>query len=107
MSDDTLPPPPPAKPAEISKARRLALAFEEVFGQAPRRSSSQRLVTDHLRYMCGRDTPVFVPDKAGSFDPLRAAHKDGAQTQYLIIKRQLAVARKTREEAKPKKRAVR
>jgi len=50
------------------------------------------MVIEHLRRCCGRDMPVFVADKEGRFDPLRAAHIDGAQTQYLIIKRQLAIA---------------
>lgn len=75
-----------------NKALRLAKAFESVFGQAARRSSDQSLVLDHLRKSCGRDFPVFQQDKIGNFDPLRAAHIDGAQTQFLIIKRQLALA---------------
>jgi len=82
----------------VSQARRLALAFESVFGQASgRRSSDQRMVIDHLRKQCGRDAPIFQVDKAGNFDPIRAAHIDGAQTQYLIIKRQLAAATKLQD----------
>lgn len=95
------PNPTQQKAAELTKARRLAKAFEGVFGQPTRRSTDQRLVLDHLRMMCGRDSAVFQPDVNGNFDPLRAAQKDGAQTQYLIIKRQLAIARKTSDE-KPK-----
>lgn len=95
----------PAEPQEApkpSEARRLALAFQSVFGQANRRSSDQRIVIEHLRERCGRDRPVFLPDKAGAFDPVRAAHIDGAQTQFLIIKRQLGIARKHDEGAKPR-----
>lgn len=85
----------------IGKAKRLADAFQEVFGQPTiRRSSSQRLVIEHLREMCGLDGPLFEQDKEGRFDPLRAAQKDGAQTQFKIIKRQLRIALKN---AEPKK----
>ena len=83
--------------AEVTQARRLALAFQSVFGSS-RRSADQKLVLDHLRKCCGRDAPVFVADKEGRFDPLRAAHIDGAQTQYLIIKRQLAIAARVGDE---------
>lgn len=94
------------KTAEPSARRRLAKAFEAVFGQPTRRNADQRLVLEHLRMMCGRDSAVFQPDTAGNFDPLRAAQKDGAQTQYLIIKRQLGIARQTTDE-KPKVRVKR
>lgn len=86
--------------AQLGKAKRLAEAFQGVFAQPGRRSSDQRLVMEHLREMCGRDRPIFQQDKEGRFDPLRAAHLDGAATQYLIIKRQLAIALKN---AEPKK----
>lgn len=95
------PNPTQQKAAELTQARRRAKAFEAVFGQSTRRNADQRLVIDHLRMMCGRDSAVFQADSVGNFDPLRAAQKDGAQTQYLIIKRQLAIARKTTDE-KPK-----
>lgn len=100
------PPLPGAQPAEepiAPKAKRLAMAFLSVFGPANgKRSADQRLVLEHFRLMCGRDKPVFQVDKNGNFDPLRAAHIDGAQTQYLIIKRQLAVAQKLTAADKPK-----
>lgn len=95
------PNPTQQKAADLTLARRRAKAFEAVFGQPARRNADQRLVVDHLRAMCGRDSAVFQPDAAGNFDPLRAAQKDGAQTQFLIIKRQLSIARKTTDE-KPK-----
>lgn len=94
------------KANDLTAARRRAKAFEAVFGQPTRRNADQRIVVDHLRVMCGRDSPVFQLDAAGNFDPLRAAQKDGAQTQYLIIKRQLAIAKKTTDE-KPKVRVRR
>jgi hypothetical protein len=105
MSDQ--PTPAPVETASASQVRRLALAFQNVFGQHIRRSADQRLVLDHLREKCGRDMPVFRADKIGNFDPLRAAHIDGAQTQYLIIKRQLANARKLTDAAKVKPKAKR
>ncbi len=92
----------PATPTatEVTRARRIALAFQAVFGQSVRRSTDQKLVLEHLRNCCGRDMPVFVADREGRFDPLRAAHIDGAQTQYLIIKRQLAIAARVDEPTK-------
>lgn len=96
----------PERPA--SPARRLAKAFESVFGQPTgKRSADQRMVLYHLRLACGRDKPVFQVDKVGNFDPLRAAHIDGAQTQYLIIKRQLALAKRMANDEKPKARVKR
>lgn len=86
--------------AQLGKAKRLADAFQGVFSQPDRRSSDQKIVMEHLREMCGRDRPIFQPDKNGTFDPLAAAHRDGAATQYLVIKRQLAIALKN---AEPKK----
>lgn len=94
---------PPAEQPMPSQAKRLAMAFLGVFGpERGKRSADQRLVLDHLRLMCGRDKPVFQVDKNGNFDPLRAAHVDGAQTQFLIIRRQLAVAEKLTAAEKPK-----
>lgn len=96
--DDLPPPIPTPKPGS---AKRLALAFQSVFGHPGRRSSDQRLVMAHIRKCSGQDSPIFLPDKEGRFDPLRAAHLDGARTQFLIIERQLAIAKKADDE-KPK-----
>lgn len=85
---------------KVTKAKRLALAFQSVFGQASRRSSDQRLVLEHIRKCSGQDSPIFLADKEGRFDPIRAAHIDGARTQFLIIERQLELARKE-EKTKP------
>lgn len=108
MSDPV--PPQSAQPEQSapSQARRLAKAFEGVFGQpSGKRSADQRLVIEHLRLMCGRDKPIFQAVNNGNFDPLRAAHIDGAQTQYLIISRQLRVAKRMSEVEKPKARVKR
>ncbi len=94
------PPRTEAESAAPNRARRVALAFLNVFGAPQRRTGDQRLVVEHLRAMCGRDVAIFQQDKIGNFDPLRAAHTDGAQTQFLIIKRQVAVALKIGEEKK-------
>ena len=104
------PPPLPGAESEVPKptqARRLALAFMAVFGEEKTRTSDQRLVVKHMRAMCGRDAPIFQQDKNGNFDAMRAAHIDGAQTQFLIIKRQLALAIKVRDDEKPKPKSKR
>ena len=106
QDDPPLPPLAPGlRPTEemiVTKRRRLAAAFQGVFGQPNRRSADQKMVLEHLREMCGRDKAIFQPDRNGNFDPLRAAQTDGAQTQYLIIKRQLAIARHEDDKAKTK-----
>lgn len=99
--------PEATKEARINASKRTAKAFLNVFGPPSRRSSDQRIVIAHLRQMCGRDTAVFEQDREGRFDPLRAAHKDGAQTQFLIIKRQVERALKFEADERPKVRAKR
>ena len=89
--------------AAQEKARRLAKAFENVLGQPEHRSTDQQLVMEHLRRQCGRDFPIFQQDKNGNFDALRAAQIDGAQTQFLTIKRQLALAKTYGSEVKKPK----
>lgn len=90
-------------PAETTASRRLALAFQAVFGQEGRnaRSSDQRLVMKHLRKISCMDTPIFVTVE-GVCDPLAAAQRDGARTVGLIVARQLELARAEPDEDKPK-----
>lgn len=85
---------------QVSRAKRLAAAFNSVFGQARGRSTDQRLVLDHLRGMACVDTAMFTGDKNGTFDALAASHRDGARVQFLIIERWLA---KYVEQQEPKK----
>lgn len=66
------------------------------------RNTDQRLVLAHLRRVGSCDLPLFQADKNGTFDPLAAAHRDGARTITLIIERQLEIAKKMNEEEKPK-----
>jgi len=94
--------PQPVSAAAETKATRLAAAYQDVFGQASRRTSSQKLVMDSMRDRACQDLPIFDADKIGNFDPLRAAHKDGARTIYLYIERQLDRARHNVEKTKPK-----
>jgi hypothetical protein len=101
--------PPPTPVETVSAAKRLHTAFQSVFGQPSLRSSNQRLVLEHLRKVTCMDMPIFTntgPDRSGSFDPLAAAHRDGARTMYLIIERQLELARLSAED-KPKPKAKR
>jgi hypothetical protein len=86
-----------------SKTARLALAYQEVFGQSGNRTSSQRLVLESVRDRACQDLPIFDADKNGAFDPLRAAHRDGARTVYLFIERMLERARNMiKKQDKPK-----
>lgn len=104
------PPPLPAamlaaldEPHVTSVGRRLALAFNAVFGQDGRngRSSDQRLVMKHLRKIACMDQPVFQTLN-GVTDSYAAAQRDGARTVGLIIERQLEIARDEPDESKPK-----
>lgn len=93
-------PTPPSPQESASHARRLAKAFEDVFGTDERRTSSQRIVLEHIRKCGNYASPIFTPDKIGAFDPLRAAHIDGARTIALIIDRQLSIASAVNEQPK-------
>lgn len=93
-----LPTPDQAAIAKPSEARRLALAFQSVFGQAVRtgRTADQRLVLRHLRKVCCADALVFqTHPQTGAMDPIAAAQRDGARSVILIVERWLARARKT------------
>ncbi len=89
--------------AEVTQARRLALAFQSVFGTDFRRSSDQRLVMAHLAKVGCKDALIFVPDSQGRYDPYAASQRDGARSIILIIERQLAIAGKVDEPAKKPK----
>lgn len=90
MADNPQTETPPEKP---SAASRLHAAFLGVFGPAGRRNADQRMVLEHIRKVGYADAPIFAGDKAGTFDALAAAHRDGARTIHLIIERQLELAR--------------
>lgn len=93
---------PAANPAsaDVTRAKRLALAFQSVFGTEFRRSSDQRIVIDHIRKCGAWKSPIFTTDAEGRFDPMRAAHLDGARTISLIIERQLEIAASLEQPAK-------
>lgn len=111
MSDaPPLPGPLPSVVPSPSQARRLALAFQKVFGSDARagRSSDQRLVMAHMRKVCCMDAPVFQQGTNGAYDPVAAAQRDGARTWGLIVDRQLTLAKKNQEEdEKPKPKSIR
>lgn len=106
---EVVPPLPSAQLAKLEEqtptpaSRRLALAFQAVFGQEGRnaRSSDQRLVVKHIRKCACMDSPVFATID-GRCDPYAAAQRDGARTVGLIIERQLEIARAEPDENKPK-----
>ena len=105
---NSVPPvPAAAEVPKLSQARRLALAFQAVFGQAGRnaRGPDQRVVIAHLKKVCAVDRPVFQkisPDSPIPYDPIAAAMRDGARAVYLIIERQLEIARKEVDQDMPK-----
>ena len=73
---------------KLQAAKRLALAYQAVLGQPNRRSSDQKLVIDDLRERSAVDTFMFE----GDFNPYRAAQRDGARVQFLVIERMLSKA---------------
>ena len=87
---------------EVTQSRKLALAFQNVFGTSKLRGPDQKTVMDHLRKVCMYDKPIFIADSSGAFNSLNAAHIDGARTVYLIIERQLEIARRDQVKPKPK-----
>ena len=92
MATNKVPQPDDPATAPANYTRRIASAFQDVFGQAGRRTDSQEDVFRTLSELCYRDKPIFVVDKAGRFDPLRAAHVDGARTVMLAIDEELRLA---------------
>ena len=87
-----------------AKNKRLAKAFESVFGQARHRSQDQKLVCEHIRKFTSCDTNCERYDKEGRYDPLATASVLGARSTALMIDRQLDIAR--RSDDKPKQRKV-
>lgn len=99
----SLAPPKEEPPNEaIVKAKRLAVAFQAVFGQPGRRSEDQNLVWDALEVRACYKKPIFSFNTEGVTDPLTAAHRDGARTLLLNVERELEHARKTEKKTKPK-----
>ena len=76
------------QPEAPSGAKRLALAYQAVFGQPSRRSTDQQLVMADLRERSAVDSFMFE----GDFNPYRAAQRDGARVQFLVIERMLSKA---------------
>lgn len=102
---ESIPPPAAAEAPKPSQARKLALAFQAVFGQPGRnaRGPDQRAVMKHLRKVCAVDENMFQFVPGQPADPIAAAHRDGARAAFMIIERQLALARKEDDEIeKPK-----
>lgn len=90
------------KPNEaLVKAKRLAVAFQTVFGQPGKRGEDQKLVWDALEVRACFRKPIFSFNTEGMTDPLTSAHRDGARTLFLSIERELEHARKTDKKPKP------
>jgi hypothetical protein len=85
------------------KARRLDQAFYAIFGHPSRRTTDQKLVLECLSDYASDQSPIFVADKEGRFDPLRAAHVDGGRAIFLLINRKVKRAVKAQSpQSKPK-----
>ncbi len=87
-----------------AKARRIASAFEDVFGQPRSRTASQRLVLEHLETNAGDDgnSYRFSDAKDGIAIIAAGIHRDGAKSNFRIIERQVSLAAKAEGDAKPK-----
>lgn len=79
--------------AQLDATLRLANDFVAVFGLDGKRSRSQLNVLRHL-YLDG-NAFQFGAEATGDgiTQIIRAAHRDGAQSQYRIIERQLSIAK--------------
>jgi hypothetical protein len=80
-----------------ARAERLAGAFREVFGYERERSTSQKLVLEHLSTCAGDDANSYRFNEAKDGLALIAAgvHRDGARSLLRIIERQLAISEKS------------
>jgi hypothetical protein len=76
----------------ITENDKLALAYREVFGPEHQRTETQQLVWEDLQHRASHNQSIFRPDKLGQFNPLNAAHIDGARTLFLGISRMIRKA---------------
>lgn len=86
----------------IKKEARLNLAFLSVFGDEKNRSTDQKMVYNHLKECAGHERIKFGGSRNMEFNPLIAAQLDGAESQFLIIKRRVSNALK-QSDSKPKR----
>lgn len=90
------------EPDQIDKARRMALAFQTVFGPEGKRNADQQIVMAELHSRSGIDQPSFKDD----YCPYKAAQRDGAKIEYLFIQQQLkraAISIEEKKKIEPKK----
>lgn len=87
-----------------AKADRLHRSFAEVFGQPRNRSTSQKLVLEHLSVCAGDDGNDYRFGDAKDGIALIAAgvHRDGARSLLRVIERQLELAAEASRPKKPK-----
>jgi hypothetical protein len=62
------------------------------------------ILMDHLEKVFGFNAPAFVPNADGSFDPIKAAIRDGQRQVYLHMK---SLSHKATHEAPKKTKAKR
>lgn len=76
-----------------ARARELAAAYLDVFGEPEHRTSSQRKVMDDLEAKCFFRKHLFVPNSRGELGQERGAWAEGRRTIYLHLLDQLDLAR--------------
>lgn len=89
-------PPQPSEALEQAraKAKRLANAFQEVFGKKANRTSSQKIVFNYLSECADDDSNSYrFNDAIDGISRIAAGiHRDGAKSILRIINRQISIA---------------
>lgn len=85
------PPEPQLTPDQIAERAKIHGAFTEVFGvNGTQRTGAQQLVLDTLKAACYAEKPVFAPDAAGKFCPIRAAFTDGKRSVWIGLNEEIS-----------------
>src|SRR5574343_468533 len=71
---------------EVSRERRLLLAYAKVFGTDGKRTEAQQIVWDSLCHMCYEDRPTWNADKAGALSTTKMEVCEGMRTVLINIK---------------------
>jgi len=86
---------------EINK-RRVAAAFQAVFGKDRARNDNQLIVWNCLRNASGQETPKNILDKNGRIDSESVVFNEGSRQFYLYIEGQVKLASENADQPKTK-----